>query len=187
MSEKEVQKAPSSDEIFKKSRDVRALRLKNQEKALLLIDDNIEAAIEVVVKGLKSKDKYYRLKCALALIKKVVPDRTSKEVSGPGGGPIPVSDPTNRRQQVLDVLNVLDEIDFKELKRKAEDGDFYLLETDSGTEKGEKEEVERREGTEEEGEKPSRRVRQRKGVESSVSAQKELRRDRSRKETESDS
>ena len=47
----------------------------NYQKALRLLDDSIEEALSVVIKGLRDEDKAHRLKCAELLIKKALPDK----------------------------------------------------------------------------------------------------------------
>jgi hypothetical protein len=61
-------------------------RLTNYAKAIRLLDDNIESALQVVIDGLKDENKQYRLKCAEILLKKSLPDK--KEIAGADGSPI---------------------------------------------------------------------------------------------------
>jgi hypothetical protein len=61
-------------------------RLTNYGKAIRMLDDNVEAALQVVIDGLKSESAAYRLKCAELLLKKSMPDK--KEIAGADGGPM---------------------------------------------------------------------------------------------------
>jgi len=109
-----------------------AQQYKNTGKAISLLDDAVVQAIEVLVAGLSDDDKYYRFNCACTILKKVVPDKKRKEISGPNGNPIDI-DIVDKRQAVNSVVSILDEISIDELKAKASDGSFRLLEPDTGT------------------------------------------------------
>ncbi len=56
--------------------------LSNYEKAIRLLDDNVESAIQVLVDGLKNKSLVHRIKCAEILLKKTLPDRKDIHVKG---------------------------------------------------------------------------------------------------------
>lgn len=117
-------------------RTPKALQLKNYEKALNLLDNNIEKALNVLINGLESTmindrgqeipDKYYRFNCACVLIKKVLPDKKSKEISTPNNKPLSL-EIVDRRKIIHDIARELDEMDFDELKRESEKGTFKLM------------------------------------------------------------
>jgi hypothetical protein len=127
-------------------RTPKALQLQNYEKGLKLLDDNIEAALNVLIDGLTATktiynkegnivekdvpDNYFRFNCACVLVKKVFPDKKSKEISGPGGQPLPPSTVIDRRKVTMNVINVLDELDIDDIKKAQEQGDFKLLKKD---------------------------------------------------------
>jgi hypothetical protein len=50
-------------------------RLSNYERAVKLLDDNVEKALDVLIKGLTDPDKNYRMRCAEILLKKTIPDK----------------------------------------------------------------------------------------------------------------
>lgn len=110
-----------------------AEQFKRKNKAISLLDNAVEQAVNVLVDGLSDDDKYYRFNCACTLIKKVIPDKRRQEISGPGGQPIHI-DVVDKRAAVNSVVSILDEISIDELKAKASDGSFRLLEPDTGTE-----------------------------------------------------
>jgi hypothetical protein len=107
-------------------RTPKALQLKNYEKALNLLDNNIEKALNVLIDGLDDDDKYYKFNCACVLIKKVLPDKKSKEISTPNNKPISL-EIVDRRKIIHDIARALDETDFDELKKQSEKGTFKLL------------------------------------------------------------
>jgi len=60
-------------------------RLSNYEKAIKMLDDSVEDALQVLIDGLDSDDKNYRLRCAEILLKKSIPDKNRQEVTGEDG------------------------------------------------------------------------------------------------------
>ena len=115
-------------------RPPKSLQLKNYEKVLKILDKNAEKALMVLVNGLEAvnengdPDKWMRYQCAVAILKKVLPDKKSKEVTGKNGNPIEVN-VVDRREAVLNIVNILDNMDLKDVKEKAKDEDFRLLES----------------------------------------------------------
>ena len=49
-------------------------RLSNYEKAVKMLDDNVESALKVLIDGLKDSDKNYRFRCSELILKKAIPD-----------------------------------------------------------------------------------------------------------------
>ena len=108
--------------------EIKQLKLKNQEKALKLLDDHIEDAIQVLIDGLKDTDKWFKFNCACTLIKKVLPDKKSHALDPEMGKMIA---PVDKRTLVFNIVNVLDEIGFEDLRQRTQDGSFRLSELDS--------------------------------------------------------
>lgn len=114
--------------IIASGRTPKALQLKNYGKILNLLDDCAEDALKVLIDGLDDENPWVRVRCAETILKKYIPDKKIKEMTGPGGGPIEVTNIDNRTA-ILNVINLLDEIDMDELKQRAENGSIRLLET----------------------------------------------------------
>ncbi|MCP4648797.1 MAG: hypothetical protein GY853_01775 [PVC group bacterium] len=124
-------------------RPPKSKQLKNYDKALKILDDNIEKALGVLVDGLEATkdiynksgeiiaedvpDNYYRFNCACVLIKKVLPDKKAKEITGPGGAPLLPTTVIDRRKVVMNIVRKLDELDLDEVKEMQEKGDFKLF------------------------------------------------------------
>ena len=108
--------------------EIKQLKLKNQEKALKLLDDHIEEAIQVLIDGLTAEDKWFRFNCACTLIKKVLPDRKSHAGDTETDR---ITAPVDKRTLVFNIVNVLDEIGFEDLRQRTQDGSFRLSEHDS--------------------------------------------------------
>ncbi|MFW9871966.1 MAG: hypothetical protein ACFFG0_02615 [Candidatus Thorarchaeota archaeon] len=123
-------------------RTPKALQLKKYKKVLQLLDDSVEEAFQVLRDGLRNKDPYMRLRCAEIILKKYLPDKKVKELTGPGGGPIELSNNVDKRTQIINIVNILDEIESDDLKKKVENGNFRLLEDDSRGEESKEERVE---------------------------------------------
>ena len=100
------------------------------EKAIELIDNNVETAIQVFIDGLNDDDKWYRYNCASVLLRKVIPDRKIKEIVGDSKRPISIQ--FDRREVVLNLVQLLDDMDLNTIKQKAEDGNGRIFELDSG-------------------------------------------------------
>jgi hypothetical protein len=122
-------------------RTPKALQFKNYPKAIALLDEAIEPAIKVLIEGLSATtnvydkkgelieadvpDKWYRMNCAVQLLKKAIPDKKIKEITGAEGGPIEVN--VNKREAVLGVLQILESKTLEELQREIEgDAPFSL-------------------------------------------------------------
>jgi len=56
-------------------RKPRAVKLSNYDKALNMLDNSICTALDILIKGLKDKNKNYRYRCAELLLKKALPDK----------------------------------------------------------------------------------------------------------------
>lgn len=67
-------------------RKPRSERLSNYDKALKLLDDSIEKALQVLIDGLDDENKQYRIRCAELLLKKALPDKI--ELGGKDGEPL---------------------------------------------------------------------------------------------------
>jgi len=155
-------------------RTPKALQLKNYSKALKLLDDNIEEALGVIIKGLHSTDKYFKFRCAELLIRKVLPDKKSKEITGEGGGPVRV-ETTDKRALVLGIVGMLDQMGFEELRQRVEDGTQRILEVDARAETEETERVEEKETVDTGREGPGQGTGEGESPESPVSAEAEPR------------
>jgi hypothetical protein len=123
-------------------RPTKSRQLKNYDIALKLLDDNIEKALNVLISGLEATkdlytkdgqfiatvpDNYYRFNCATVLVKKVLPDKKTKEITGPGGTALPPSTVIDRRKIVMNIVQNLDEMDLDDVKEMQQNGDFKLL------------------------------------------------------------
>lgn len=135
-------------------RTPKALQFKNYPKAIALLDDAIEPALKVLIEGLSATtflttkdgkivldeegkqveipDKWYRLNCAVQLLKKAIPDKKIKEITGPEGGPIEVN--ISKREAVIGILRIIEDKSLEELRREIEDGSFKLSEPDKRAE-----------------------------------------------------
>jgi hypothetical protein len=162
--------SPEAAAIFELQRQTKELQLKNTEKALQIVYENIEKALDVIIKGLSSRDLWYRYNCATFLIKKVLPDKKIREISGPDGGPIKVEEKIDKREQILDMIVVLDSISIDELRRRSENGSKGIFEAEFKTEERSSEEMEREEETDSRGERSGRGPSPRTSTESLVSA-----------------
>lgn len=132
---------------------IKKLKIENKEKALRLIDGSIEKAIQVLINGLDDADKYYRFNCACTLLKKVLPDKKSgKDSDDEERGKS--NQQTDKRTLVFNVINLLDEIGFEELRQRTQDGSFRLLETHARRERKEKDEISGEETIDNVGERP---------------------------------
>jgi hypothetical protein len=96
-------------------RPPRSLQLKNYDKALNLLDNNIEEALNVLINGLRDDDKYFRFNCACVLIKKVLPDKKSKEISTPNNKPISL-EITDKRKLVDNIVKIIDGMSLEDVK-----------------------------------------------------------------------
>lgn len=125
-------------------RTPKALMFKNYPQAIAKLDEGILPAIQVLIDGLKATtnvyskdgtlveanvpDKWYRMNCAVQLLKKAIPDKKIKEITGAEGGPIEVN--VNKRETVFNILQVLESKSLEELRQEIEDGNFQLSEPD---------------------------------------------------------
>lgn len=125
-------------------RPPKAKQLQNYDKALKLLDDNIEKALGVLIDGLEATrdvyskdgktliregipDYYYRFNCACVLIKKVLPDKKSKEVTGPGGTELPPTTVIDNRKVMFNFVDALDKMDIDDIKEVKNSEDFKYL------------------------------------------------------------
>ena len=56
-------------------RKPKAKRISNYERAIRMLDDNIEKVLQVLIDGLEDADKVHRVRCAELLAKKTLPHR----------------------------------------------------------------------------------------------------------------
>ena len=63
-------------------------RLSNYQKAIRMLDENVENALQVLIDGLYDKDMNYRLRCAELLLRKSISDKTNIELTGEDGEPV---------------------------------------------------------------------------------------------------
>lgn len=126
--------APTGDYTLGSGRTPKALQLKNYSKILRLLDDSAEDALKVLTDGLSDENPWVRIRCAETILKKYIPDKKIKELTGPGGGPVQIAN-IDQREAVINIINILDELDLDDVKKKAKDGSIRLLETDEGRER----------------------------------------------------
>lgn len=120
-------------------------QLQNYDKVLKILDDNAEKIINTLVKGLDAEkviydkngqyvdtvpDNYYRFNCATVLLKKILPDKKTKEITGPGGKELPPTTVIDNRKVTMTIVDRLDEMSFDELKEAQDKGEFKLLKKD---------------------------------------------------------
>lgn len=147
---------------------------KNLEKSTKMIDDALPDAIQVLVDGLSDKDKYYRFNCACTIIKKAIPDKKRKEITGVGGKPIEIKT-VDRRESIISIIGILDELDIDELKEQADNGSFRLSEFEPGSITEAEIEMEREAEPNQERGEPEPSTSPEQSVKSPVFAKKKLR------------
>jgi hypothetical protein len=108
------------------------LKLKNYQLVIEKLDGCVEQAMDTIIGLLDDKDPYVRLRSAELIIKKYLPDKKIKEITGPEGGPVQIN--IDKREAILQVVGQLDRIGYEELRESARDGNFNLLRPDSGGE-----------------------------------------------------
>jgi hypothetical protein len=137
-------------------RTPKALMFKNYPQAIKMLDEGLLDAIQVLKDGLKATtnvyskdgtlveenvpDKWFRYNCAIQLLKKAIPDKKIKEITGPEGGPVEVN--INKREAVLSILQIIEDKPLEELRREIEDGSFQLSQSDRRREIEAEEEME---------------------------------------------
>jgi hypothetical protein len=126
----------STDNIIELKRSNKELQLQMQEEALQLVHNSLADAVAVLIDGLDDEDPYIRIRCAEDILRKVLPDKKTKEVTGKGGGPIEIEE-TDKRAAVLTIVGVLDELGFDELRERAS-GSQRIFEAEFKTEDKEK-------------------------------------------------
>ena len=162
-------------------KEIKELKLKNQQKALEMLDDHIEEALQVLIDGLKSTtpkydkdgnvidevpDKWFRYTCATTLIKKVLPDK--KSFVGATPTEQKVLNYIDKRTEVFNIVNLLDELGFEDLRQRTQDGSFRLLEPVTTGERGKKTGVPGEESADSIGERSGSEESPGEGVESAV-------------------
>lgn len=132
--------------VIGSGRTPKALQIKNYEKGLRLLDNNIEKALNVLIDGLEATkdiydkngnvvakdvpDNYFRFNCACVLIKKVFPDKKSKEGSGPGGENQPNITVIDKRKTTIQVIDAIDSMDLDKIKEMQQTGELKLVKKD---------------------------------------------------------
>lgn len=106
-------------------RPPKALQLKNYEKALKFLDDTVEEALQVIKDDLHHPDAYVRIRCAELILRKYIPDKKIKEISGKDGGPIELTN-VNKHQLTMEILDSLDSMEIDEIKEQVKANKFYL-------------------------------------------------------------
>lgn len=101
--------------LDKRGRKPRRQQLTKYSKALKLLDENIEEALQVVITGLRDNDRYYRLKCAELLLKKAIPDKKQNEHTGPNGGPMRLR---ISREDMVEAVDALDAMVWERINQK---------------------------------------------------------------------
>ena len=115
-------------------RTPKALQLKKYEYALKRLDDNTEKIFDVLENLLDDPDPNIRMRVAELFLKKIIPDKKIKEVVGAGGGPVQITQQIDVRALVLDAVGALDSLDIDTIRRRAQDGNFRIIDPDTGTE-----------------------------------------------------
>lgn len=114
-------------------RTPKALQLKRYEEVLKRLDDNIDHVLDTLFNLVDDPDPNIRMRVCEMILRKYLPDKKVKEVVGPDGGPVQISQTTDTRVLVLNVVETLDELDIDQIKKRSEDGSFRFIEVDSGT------------------------------------------------------
>ena len=97
--------------------------LSNYHKALKMFDDNIEAAIQVLVDSFTDDDVNVRIRAAEIFLKKTISDKKTNEVTGPGGGPIQVT-----KAEWKEAVEEIDDLIGKRIKKKAIEVEYQVEE-----------------------------------------------------------
>lgn len=108
-------------------------KLKNSDRAWEMLDENILNALQVVIDGLTSPDRYFKFRCAELLIRKVLPDKKEKQESPERSNSIHFNI-TDKRSAVLTIVNMLDEMSMDDIKKQVEDGSTKVFEPNPGPE-----------------------------------------------------
>lgn len=88
-------------------------QLTNYGRALSLINDHIEDALNVLIEGLQDKDKWYRKACAELLLKKAIADKKQNEHLGGKGSGID-------KQDIAEAIDEIDSMIGKRIKQAVE-------------------------------------------------------------------
>ena len=114
-------------------RPPKALQLKRYDEVLKRLDDNIPHVLDRLFELVDDPDPNIRMRVCEMLLRKYLPDKKVKEVTGSNGGPIQVSQTTDVRMLVIAAAGALDGLDIDTIRRKAADGNFRIIEPDAGT------------------------------------------------------
>jgi len=121
-------------ELTEETRAVKIHKLKNQQKALASLDDHVMEALDGLYDLMRDEDKYIRLRAIEIVLKKVIPEKKIKEITGANGEPIQVQQNIDVRQIVLHAAAELDNIDIDELIEASRNGSIKNIGIDSGRE-----------------------------------------------------
>lgn len=120
--------------MSEESRAVKIHKLQNQQKALASLDDHVMEALDGLYELMRDDDKYVRLRAIEIVLKKVIPEKKIKEITGANGEPIQVQNNIDIRQIVLHAAAELDNIDIDELIEASRSGNIKTIGINSGTE-----------------------------------------------------
>ena len=111
-------------------RTPKALQLKNYEKVLKKLDDNIDDVMDTLLNLLHHEDPYVQIRVAELLLKKYLPDKKIKEITGAGGGPVQINQNIDIRSATLQAVAVLDSMGLEQIREQSETGRFKIIETE---------------------------------------------------------
>jgi len=131
--QKVIDISPETNNILELKRKNKEKQLLLQEEAIDLVHNYLADAVQVLVDGLYDEDKWVRIRSAETLLRKALPDKKTKEITGEGGGPIQIEE-HDKRTAVINIIGILDELGFDELRERVANGRERVLEIGCGTE-----------------------------------------------------
>ena len=152
-SKKVIELDPNTNNILELKRKNKEKQLLMQEQAIDLVHEHLEDAVQVLVDGLYDEDKWIRIRSAETLLRKALPDKKTKEITGEGGGPIQIEE-HDKRTAVINIIGILDELGFDELRERVTSGRTGILEVGCRTEGETETGVQEQEEAETGGERP---------------------------------
>jgi len=121
-------------EMSEETRAVKIHKMRNQQKALASLDEHVLEALDGLYELMRDDDKYVRLRAIEIVLKKVIPEKKIKEITGANGEPIQVNQNIDVRQIVLHAAAELDNIDIDELIEASRNGSIKNIGIDTGRE-----------------------------------------------------
>ena len=120
--------------LSNETRAVKIHKMKNQQKALESLDDHVLEALEELYNLMRDDDKYVRLRAVEIVLKKVIPEKKIKEITGANGEPIQVQQNIDIRTMVLHAAAALDSLDLDELIEASRNGSIKNIGVNPGRE-----------------------------------------------------